>query len=847
MTLADPSRLTTAGLDGLARLLELLTSYFKVEIGTKLLSHMATIAEPAVLEKASAGALEAPQYADAHSLLRVEKRDSEPIEILAAITRIFHLLPLSAFMYMEKLTDEVTKIESKIKRVGPTPFTKPMTQFFEKFTQQAVEYLYKRIGDASHVRCFGLALATDFAVKLRAEIVKTKEKNLLPLFMDDSDPQRAIAGLNLIRIMVKVDPSWLCENEDVHRAILKFWSSSQCVQRRRKETLAGDRQTKESVLLLEVLCAYLKVKHDLDTYFAILDIYTYSVAYDLTPTTRFIYQRFANSDDMEIKREALLRFLTVFESKTASQMYKTQLLRVLINPMLLATLRPDDPAPEVPPADAGALIDANVMSQILNRVWRLFQSGPIIPDICYDDALRIELLHMSTTILGNSWHLLGAQGNVRKDTIKFGWANISSEDLMVKNAAYIFISKFIESFESPLKIVGQVYIGLLRSHASEGRAMVRRALDILVPALPKRVGAADGGQPPQWAKWTKRVLTEEGHNSSQLFLILQLIVRHADLFYPSREIFLPHVVNSLAKLGLSATASADSRLLTVELVDVIVSWQKKRDAAVETIHQNRERTGTEEASSRKRSEDPEEAGGARKRTKLSRGGSAAQPSWPLLGEHAYSIPNNLREMIIGFLLRFISISAEPIARGGVIAKAFGLFQGLLKAQVWSDIQIKLTVFQRPLVATDIDDAHATIVGNALQTLRQVVQDKDETWFSAHVAQLQRLLSKTIASSDPALLEFARPVLEKIFQIIPDSPPSDEDAEGDDDGEMTTGAISAAQDKGPRDDASVFRSYAETTIADGLKASNNLYSVFVLLAAWSARKPDIVSSAQPWPL
>ena len=40
MNLADPKRLSIPGLEGLARLLELLTNYFKVEIGHKLLEDL---------------------------------------------------------------------------------------------------------------------------------------------------------------------------------------------------------------------------------------------------------------------------------------------------------------------------------------------------------------------------------------------------------------------------------------------------------------------------------------------------------------------------------------------------------------------------------------------------------------------------------------------------------------------------------------------------------------------------------------------------------------------------------------------------------------------------------------
>lgn len=93
MTLADSGRLTPHGLGGLANLLELLTSYFKVEIGQKLLSHMSAIAEAEALRVASKGALSGPSYSEAHHLLKpVPVRESDCVETLAAVTRVFHLL-----------------------------------------------------------------------------------------------------------------------------------------------------------------------------------------------------------------------------------------------------------------------------------------------------------------------------------------------------------------------------------------------------------------------------------------------------------------------------------------------------------------------------------------------------------------------------------------------------------------------------------------------------------------------------------------------------------------------------------------------------------------------------------
>ncbi|KAH9893351.1 hypothetical protein C8Q73DRAFT_791215 [Cubamyces lactineus] len=53
MNLADPKHLPIPGLEGLARPLELLTNYFKVEIGHKLLNHFRIVADPQMLQASS--------------------------------------------------------------------------------------------------------------------------------------------------------------------------------------------------------------------------------------------------------------------------------------------------------------------------------------------------------------------------------------------------------------------------------------------------------------------------------------------------------------------------------------------------------------------------------------------------------------------------------------------------------------------------------------------------------------------------------------------------------------------------------------------------------------------------
>lgn len=988
MTLADRNRLTASGLEGLARLLQLLTNYFKVEIGTKLLDHLTSLAEPAVLHRAAVGSL----------------RDNEQIKTLVAIVNVFRLLPEASFQFLPRLTTTVAEIESQLRRAGPTPFTKPLTLFLNRFAEKAVTYFFEgdKLSNPKFLRVVKLSLASDDGPELRTQVTKEREKLLFPLFADEASAAQVQAGVTIVRQLVERDPEWLVTNKNTFEKLIALWNSPASSQRRREEANSGAtkavapsapaasptspviaRSSSETKQIIELFLSYLRVEPHVEAYIALLDAYTYKIAFDLTFATRFVYEHLCIKSSNAFKRQMFSRFLTLFEDKDASQTLKTQALRVLINPMLMASYGPhpaststaspksatsavaetsaaksaspvqkpgnqdgdvdmkdaatDDKKPaataavestgtattgapasapaaataatetsaeaskpaepkdtaaasaQTVVADDGEVIDAELVTQIVNRMWKPFQNPKDASELCSDDALRIELLHMSTMILEHCSDHLAPNGQLKKDTIKFGWANLTAEDVTVKNVAYIFIARFLEVFESPIKIVGQVYFGLLRAHQSEGRSMVKKALDILVPALPKRAGASENGQPPQWAKWTKRQLVDEGHNVSQLFAILSLLVRHPDLFYSSREMFIPHIVSNLTKLGLVANVNVESRMLAVDLVELLHKWEKRREEHVrsqESSNGSSSADGTTEgeaaaAVGAKRGLDPTEEGSTVKKVRIDETGisasaskSASPASAPATStnssaagtaaaasadevalspaDHRYLMPMNLREMTVGFLVRFVSLSMEPISKAGIVSKAANLLSEILKAPYWSDVQVRLSIFQRPLIHTEINEQNTPVICNALRTLQIVVQDKTDAYIAPHVPQLQKLLEKSASTDEVSLVEAQKPVLERIFRVIPDPPP-EEDADGE--AEMDTGddkkpdeedasATKDAKDSEATDELAVFRKFADTLIADGLKQSQHLYSVFSMLDAWSQSKPEKIDAHLP---
>lgn len=70
----------------------------------------------------------------------------------------------------------------------------------------------------------------------------------------------------------------------------------------------------------------------------------------------------------------------------------------------------------------------------------------------------------------------------------------------------------------------QVFVALLRTCQQESKNLVKEALDILTPALPRRLEQKDQ-RVPMWIRYTKKVLVEEGHSLPHLVHIWQLVVR----------------------------------------------------------------------------------------------------------------------------------------------------------------------------------------------------------------------------------------------------------------------------------------------------------------------------------
>ncbi|KAG4220981.1 hypothetical protein PC116_g30541, partial [Phytophthora cactorum] len=149
--LQDPKRLSTHGLDNLARLLRLLTTYFKVEIGARLLDHIKVLADPNLLQQISFTFFE----------------QNNQMKVVAAVFNIFHLLPPAAEQFKERLIDTCLDLEEKLRRTHHSSFRAPLYKYLNRYPAEVWNLLVSKSEDLKYGRFLAQVLLDPESKPLR--------------------------------------------------------------------------------------------------------------------------------------------------------------------------------------------------------------------------------------------------------------------------------------------------------------------------------------------------------------------------------------------------------------------------------------------------------------------------------------------------------------------------------------------------------------------------------------------------------------------------------------------------------------------------------------------------------
>ncbi|XWS45545.1 hypothetical protein CRYUN_Cryun15aG0145700 [Craigia yunnanensis] len=589
VNLAHTKNLSMPLLQGLARLLELLSNWFNVTLGGKLLEHLKKWLEPEKLAQSQ----------------KSWKAGEEP-KIAAAIVELFHLLPHAASKFLDELVTLTIDLEGAL---SPglvyseinSPYRLPLTKFLNRYATLAVDYFLARLSEPKYFRRFMYIIRSDAGQPLRDELAKSPQKILASAFPEfvpkseaamtpgSSTPAAALTGneglitsqvdssnlppvtsaatsdayfqgLALVKTLVKLIPGWLQSNRLVFNTLVLVWKSPARISRLQNEQELNLVQVKESKWLVKCFLNYLRHdKNEVNVLFDIISIFLFHSRIDYTFLKEFYIIEVAEGYPPNMKRALLLHFLNLFQSKQLGHDHLVVVMQMLILPMLAHAFQN---------GQSWDVVDPGIIKTIVDKLL----DPPEEVSAEYDEPLRIELLQLATLLLK---YLQSDLVHHRKELIKFGWNHLKREDSASKQWAFVNVCHFLEAYQAPEKIILQVFVALLRTCQPENKMLVKQALDILMPALPKRLPLGDSRM-PIWIRYTKKILVEEGHSIPNLIHIFQLIVRHSDLFYSCRAQFVPQMVNSLSRLGLPYNTTAENRRLAIELAGLVVGWESRR-------------------------------------------------------------------------------------------------------------------------------------------------------------------------------------------------------------------------------------------------------------------------------
>ena len=347
--LSDSKPLTLPNLEGLARLMDLLSNHFKVEIGVKLIDHHRQLADEKMLR-------DAPNSPIA---------ENEEIKKVAHLADIFHRLPYpGASVFLKNLADNIVQSETILCSTTETPFTRPLASFFDKYTAEAIDYLFEHIGHPRHVRTIRNVINSKRAPKFNAELVNQIPR-LISTCLQNKDT--FIPGLSISFDLAQLDPAAFCEREDLIQALLSVWSSEFNQEPDVGYTLPMGR-TRVPSLLLSIFKIWLETTFRVDILFSVI---------------------------------AIFRLLALFDEPHPPKDLMTQILRIVVNPIIVTSypLPNATKTEEVVKTDGDTemeekLITPQIVELVNAKIWTVM-AAERFPAGESHDALTIEMLQMT--------------------------------------------------------------------------------------------------------------------------------------------------------------------------------------------------------------------------------------------------------------------------------------------------------------------------------------------------------------------------------------------------------------------------------------------------------------------
>lgn len=749
MNLADHRKLTVEGLEALARLLELLISYFKVEIGKKLLDHLMAWANS--------------DEANINATLELD--NDSTVKIMVAILNIFHLLPPKAYTYMGDIMKTLSYLEVNLRRTQNSPFRVPVAKFLNRFPEEAFAYYVEHSNERQLGTLFSFFVRSPLCPSLRDHFKERAAFLLNDLKSEPDAIKKCFKFINLIEIMRSFDDEvWLGKNKTLlidlahlSKDIVSFTKQTPLVS----PIQIPMWQSMDSLQQLFTLF-FKSTPTDSDSMISLIDLIC-SLDMTMSPVLEdYIFDNIVKHKEVELRQDYISRAVVFSTDVSRSLKSRVFLFKSIINPILIfqgVSKGNLDELASIRPANDKQPI---WLELIQNKVWRASNEITNSHTSNSIDNLRFEMLELTALIIKYGHKLVS---DLRRDIIRFSWNMIKLDDSLTKQAAYVVTAYFISCYETPSKMSYPIFVGLLRTHVSDAKYLVRQALDLLAPVMSETI--APGGSKTGWIKWVRRMLLE--NSTAQNLSVYQYIIQHANIFFVARDHFIPNIISFMNKLTSMANPPTENQVLAVELAELLLKWEVK---AREQNHssQGADADGDAVIEDESAIDDSNDLSKEEEESLLTDSKAIASvtelPEADITTPRNYVIPFALRDTFVAFLAKFICSSTNRASDNEIGQRALHVLQTLLGNEYWSDISFKLQFFERFLVQADFKNTRLiSCCLNALDVMTIVLSVTSDDFIIENIGYIQTLLQKVLSSNYNGFQEASQRVLRRVLQAI----------------------------------------------------------------------------------
>lgn len=529
--LAEAKRLTLPGLDGLRRVLELLTSYFKAEIGKKLLDHLAAWADPKKpLQDASSKPL----------------CESLEVRVITAILDIFHLLPPSGHVFVADLVSVVLNLERLILRTSSSPFRAPLQRLLSHYPNESIDHLLAHMDDPAILEVYSHILSLPGSEPILNSLVVHVGKLRASLATVSSSLKP-----HLVSIISQIISSGSLETQVAIDAIHFVW-----LQVLKSNATIGD--IRSCYQMTEKLLKQNPTQFQLSYLLLAISETTFmAISSNLSGTIRDSAELIVRTNDHNLIQRVFITWISQHLSKDRSTWFKVQIIRMFLLP-LISLLREQ-------PTLNSLCITTDLQAKIVESLSKSSSRSAM-----HDSSmLAIEEIQVVAALIQldpsfcsePTWNFLLSNASVADPTVKFAaFSGLISWLVAVER------SRSVCSADQFLKILPN----LLKMPTSETKPVVRQCLESLIKAVLNT--------PSTFARVSDVLSSMALGKSSHSTVLVAILWQSLIILDGADELTVelaPSLMSSYLRFAHSVFMLPESRGLSFELLQLFVKFHRR--------------------------------------------------------------------------------------------------------------------------------------------------------------------------------------------------------------------------------------------------------------------------------